>query len=134
MRGIRVDLAGGIRADNFWDVLLKPACKHSTICMFRSRDAYGACEIDRMESDHATLTPYGRRWLVAREMASLCSRLTHLSRYEQFAPGVYDNSALQLTDLEREVLELRSQDREQEMVEQAAKLVEPSEVSRVPRY
>ncbi|CAM9111833.1 unnamed protein product, partial [Laminaria digitata] len=45
----------------------------------------------------------------------------------EFAPGVYDNSALQLTDLEREVLELRSQDREQEMVEQTAKLVEPSE-------
>ena len=61
-------------------------------------------------------------------------RLTRLSGFEQFAPGVYDNSALQLTDLEREVLELRSQDREQEMVEQAAELVEPPEVSLVPRY
>ena len=63
-------------------------------------------------------------------LVPLCPRLTRASDSGQFAPGVYDNSGLQLTDLEREVLELRSQDRYQEMVHEAAKLVEPADVSR----
>lgn len=54
---------------------------------------------------------------------------TSLSVFEQFAPEVYDNSDLPLTDLEKEILELRSKDRGEEKVGEAAKLVEHSDVS-----
>ncbi|CAM9483080.1 unnamed protein product [Ectocarpus sp. 4 AP-2014] len=41
----------------------------------------------------------------------------------QFAPGVYDNSDLQLTDLERQMLDLRSKDTYEETVKEAVKLI-----------
>ncbi|CAN0480435.1 unnamed protein product, partial [Ectocarpus sp. 12 AP-2014] len=41
----------------------------------------------------------------------------------QFAPGVYDNSDLQLTDLERQILDLRSKDAYEETVKEAVKLI-----------
>lgn len=46
-----------------------------------------------------------------------------------FFPGVYDNSDLPLTDLEKEILELRSEDRSEERVGDAAKVVEAPDVS-----
>eukprot|EP00903_Cladosiphon_okamuranus_P014233 g13222.t1 len=41
----------------------------------------------------------------------------------EFAPGVYDNSYLPLTDLERHILELRSKDRNQEIVGETGTLI-----------
>ncbi|CAM9304294.1 unnamed protein product, partial [Hapterophycus canaliculatus] len=41
----------------------------------------------------------------------------------EFAPGVYDNSDLELTDLERQILELRSKDKAVEVVGETGKLI-----------
>lgn len=48
--------------------------------------------------------------------------------FQQFAPGVYDNSALTLTDLEKEVLAIRSKDKPEETIGDAAKLIGTTEV------
>eukprot|EP00752_Nemacystus_decipiens_P005082 g4612.t2 len=45
----------------------------------------------------------------------------------EFAPGVYDNSDLALTDLERQILELRSQDRDEEIVGETGELIKSPE-------
>lgn len=42
---------------------------------------------------------------------------------------MYDNSDLQLTDLERQILELRSRDKAVEVVGETGKLIESSDVS-----
>lgn len=52
---------------------------------------------------------------------------------EQFAPGVYDNSDLPLTDLERQILELRSKDRNEEVVGETGTLIKSLDVGSVAR-
>lgn len=47
---------------------------------------------------------------------------------EQFSPGVYENSDLPLTDLERQILELRSKDRDEEIVGETGTLIKSPEV------
>lgn len=52
---------------------------------------------------------------------------------EQFAPGVYDNSDLPLTDLERHILELRSKDRNEEIVGETGTLIKSPDVGFMSR-
>lgn len=47
----------------------------------------------------------------------------------KFCPGVYDDSGLPLTDLERGVLRLRSEDKVQETVSETVRLIESNEVN-----
>lgn len=51
----------------------------------------------------------------------------------QFSPGVYDNSDLPLTDLERQILELRSRDRHEEIVGETGTLIKSPEVGAFAR-
>lgn len=49
----------------------------------------------------------------------------------QFVPGAYDNSELSLADWEKDILELRSKDRNEETVAAVASLVAPRKVGGV---
>lgn len=53
----------------------------------------------------------------------------------QFAPGIYDNSELVLTELEKEVLEIRAKDKEEKTVGDTAEVIQtPSVRVTLPVY